>query len=790
MSVLTKKMLRSILRARGQAIAVASVVMCGTACYITLASAYRNLLLTRDTYYAQNRMADFEIQVERATATSLFKIEGLEGVRQVRGRIVEDVTVDIDGVEETRTGRMISMPSRDENVLDDIVLLEGRYFEASGQDEVILSQRFAQMNHLDVGDSLDMTVDGKRYTLRIVGLAQSPEYVYMLRNIQEMVPANERFGILWVTEEFAETAKNMRAACNNILGTVDNPDEVGRILDQAEDVLDGYGVYAKVKLADQLSNNFLSSEIKGLSVQSKVVPGIFLGVAALVIMILLNRMVRNERTQIGLMKAYGYSNWAVGFHYIQFALLLSVAGCLVAFVVGQILAHQIIQMYVEFYQFPLLRAAVYPDVMVRAVGIAIAFAVLGAVSAARRAAAIHPAESMRPEAPRTARRIFLERYDFAWRRMSFTWKMIARNVSRSRFRAGLNAFGVMVSAGLLIVGFFALDSIEYLLDYQFNKTQREDVKANLFLERGKDAFHDFARIEHVRRAEPVLQYPFEIKNAWMEEDIVVLGLRENGELQHVVDREGRPNTFSAKGLVLAEPLAERLGVQIGDRVSLRPLMDRVGEEREVAVSGIAQQYLGMNAYMNIDELSRLLEHGFAMNAVLLRVDEGLEPAVNEELKKIPAVASIEVKRESYENFRKILSRSMKIMTFMTVFFSSVIALSVIYNVTTVSLAERQRELASLRVLGFSREEVGRILYNENFVTGTIGLILGIPFGMSICWFISALFDTELYRFPLHVEPRTFTVSIGLTIVFIVIANLAVRGKIRRLDLVEVLKSRE
>jgi len=790
MRVLDRKLVRTLWWSRGQSIAVAMVVLCGTACYIAIASAHSNLVLTRDTYYSQYRFADFEIHLERAPLTAIFKLESLPGVRQVRGRIVKDVNLDIEGEDEPRIGRIISMPNRQRDVLNDICLMEGRYFSEGKQNEVILSQRFAQANGLKPGDQIEASIDNKKHTLRIVGTALSPEYVYTIRSVQELVPNFERFGILWVPRDFAETALDMSEACNNIIGSVDNPEVLDALLDTAEDILDPYGIFAKVKREDQISNRFISDEITGLEVMAKIVPGLFQGIAALVMLVLLNRMVRKERTEIGLLKAYGYSNFAVSFYYIKYALLLSLAGCLGGFALGQWLANAMIRLYVEYYNFPILQSRVYPEVLARSVAIGIAFALLGALSAAIRAARIQPAESMRPEAPRHGHRTLIERVAILWRNLSFTWKMIVRNVSRNAFRASLNAFGVMISSGLLIMGFFTLDSMDYMLKFQFEQVQREDVKVSFEAERGKEALYEAQRFAHVRYAEPLLQYPFEIKSDWRKKDTAIIGLPNGAQLQKLVDVQEKTVPVGDAGLVLSDRLARDLGVRAGDTLRVKPLMGRITKEKDVVVSKVVAQYLGSSAYMNIDELSRVLDEPFALNAVLLRTERGMESELNKELKDVPGVAAVEIKADSLKGLESTIEQSAQISNTMILLFAAVIAFSIIYNITTVSLAERQRELASLRVLGFSRHEVGRILYHENFALCIVGLILGIPFGVGVCRLIVKAYDTELYRLPFHLENSTYISATICSFLFVVIANLAVRHKINRLDMVEVLKERE
>lgn len=790
MTVLNKKLVRTIKWSWGQALATAIVVLCGTAGYLCLASVHKNLLLTRDTYYAQYRFADFEIYLERAPMRAADKLETVAGVRQVRGRIVKDVTVDIENVDEPRAGRLISMPARHDPVLNDVCLTGGRYFSPEVKNEVILSDRFAKENKLEPGSTIQISVNNKKHRLRVAGLGLSPEYVYMLRNVQELIPDPKRFGILWVPEDFAESALSMDGACNNIIGAVDHPNRLDQVLDDAEVLLKPYGVFGKTKREHQMSHRFLAEEIAGLKVSANTLPIIFMAMASMILLVLLNRMVRNERTEIGLLKAFGYSNVTIAGYYLKYALVLTVAGCIGGFLVGLWMASGLIRIYIDFYHFPLLVTRIYPEVVFRSMGLAFLAALLGALSAVRRVVGIQPAESMRAEAPRYARRIWLERFTGLWRRLSFSTKMITRNASRNAFRAMLNIIGVMVATGILIMGFFTLDSLDYMLKFQFKEVQREDVRTGFPVERGKAAFHETCRFDHVRYAEPMLQYPVEIRSGWRKREVVTEGLPRNAQLRRLLDYRGNPVDIGDGGLVLSDKLAECLAVKAGDEVILKPLMGKVDKERRVRVSKTVRQYLGMSAYMNIDCLSRLLDEPFAMNAALMRVEAGEEQNLNRQLKDVPGISSVEIKKDSLKALMQTFVKSMVTTNMILVLFAGAIACSLIYNLTTVSLAERQRELASLRVLGFSASEVGQIVYRENFLLGGIGLLLGIPFGMAVCLWLVHLYDTELYRLPYRIEVRTLIVSCVLIALFIAISNFMVRRKINSLDVIEALKARE
>ncbi|MEZ0374378.1 MAG: FtsX-like permease family protein [Candidatus Sericytochromatia bacterium] len=794
MSVLNRKLLRDLWQSKGQVVAVMAVIACGVAVYVTFYACYHNLLLTRDSYYARYRFHDMAIQLEKAPQSAVFRIAALPGVREASGRIVKDVNLSVAGDDENKIARLISLPARNADVpgaqINGIYVVQGRLFSPDVPDEVLVESRFFKANGLSLGDRLAVTVNGRRQSLKIVGTALSPEYVYNIRNIQEMLPNPKKFAIVWVQQLWAESQLDLKGSVNDIVAEIEDPEQAEKLLDQAGDLLKPYGVYAKVPRKQQISHWFLKSDLDGLQVSAKITPTIFLSIAAIILLILLSRMVQRERTQIGLLKAYGYRDLEIALHYVKFAGLVGLLGGLVGYGLGQWMARGMIQMYIQFYSFPLLSERFYPGLLASSLAISTGTALASALLVVRSVVYITPASAMRDNPPVSAHRTPLERIQSLWRQLSFTNKIIVRNVFRYPLRSGFTVLGVMFATAILLMGYFTRDAMDYMMLHQFSKVQREDMRVSFYLERGFDALYTLQRLPEVLRVEPQLLYAFELRQGWKKKELLITGLADDQRLFGLLDQHEQQIRIEGDGLVLMSQTAKELGLEIGDLVSLKPLIGRVDREVVVRIDQIMTQYIGSGAYMRLEALSRLLREPRAMNAVLLKLEPGSLKAINRRLKDIPAVASVEVKQDAFNNFQKTMGESMGISNFFMLLFAGVIAVAVIYNSTAISITERRREMASLRVLGYSTGEVGRIVFNENLLLSLLGLAIGLPFGTWMCMGMTQAYSTDVYRFPYYLSNTSYFITTGVILVFVFLSNWLSRRKIVSIDMVEALKSRE
>jgi putative ABC transport system permease protein len=786
---LRRKILRDLLGMKGQVTAIALIIACGVASYVCVLSAYRGLKGSRDAYYARYRMPDVFAYCEKAPLAAADRLRAVPGVRAVRPRIVFEVTIDLPEIPSPCTGRILSLPDDGRRVVGDVHLSRGRVFEGDGDRQVIVGERFAEEHGLEIGDRLRVIMNNRKEALRIVGIAIAPEFVYLIRGSGDILPDPVHYTVLWVSTTFAESVFAYEDAFNEAVATLEH-DAVGPdVIEAIDRILDPYGGIGAYLREDHPSHRYLDEEIKGLEGSAKFTPTIFLGVAAFVLHVLMGRLVRTQRTQIAVLRAFGFSTARLVGYVLGLVLLIGAIGAALGTAVGLWFARSMVEMYGEFYSFPVLRIGNDPSIVVTAVAVSLGFAVLGAISAAIQVARLRPAEGMRPEAPRSFHRTWIERRGWLWARLGFVWRMVVRGIGRARLRTAVTVLGVSLSASILVLGYFTEDSLDELMDFQYGSVDRQDARVAFNAYRGIDALREVRRLPGVRSAEPELMVPVKLRNGWREKRAALQGLDRETTLRGLVDLKRGEVPLPSDGLMLSSKLAELLALDLGDEVAVE-VLDGEKARLRVTVSALVDEYIGTSAYVDRGLLSRWIGEEDAMTSALLRVDEARTDALDRELKRLPAVESVSFTSQVRENFEETLSASMAIMTGVLKVFAGIIAFGVIYNAARISLEIRRRELASLRVLGFTKREVAAILWREGVLISLFAIPIGLAIGYGFCLAMSELYDTDLYRFPVVFTARTAVLTTLWVLGFTLTAGLLVGRKVGRLDLVEVLKARE
>ena len=784
---LDKKLVRDAWALKGQALAISLVIGAGVAMFIMYLSTFASLRLTQNTYYERYRFAHVFSGLTRAPLALGDRIAEIPGVARVDVRGVVDVPLDVPDLTEPASGRLIGIPIPRVGTLNDIFLRRGRFPSPERVDEVIVSEAFAISRSLGPGDTVGAIINGRRRDLEIVGVGLSPEYIYSIRP-GELIPDDSRFGIFWMDGRSLAAAFDMEGGFNNVALTLlpgaSEPDVIARL----DALLAIFGGLGSIPRSLQTSHWYLDNELRQLQSVGLVLPVVFLLVAAFLLNVVLTRIVSVQREQIAALKALGYTNGELSWHYGKLSLLIGAAGGLFGLIGGAWMGSGMTSIYNGFFRFPTLQYTLPPAVVFGGILVSFVAAGFGALNAVRRVAALPPAEAMRPEPPAQYRRSLLERAGLE-RILSAPVRMIIRNVGRHPIRAATSVIGIAASVSMLILGTFFLDAIGVLMDQQFFVIQRQDVTVNFVLPASGRSLYELGRMPGVIHVEPTRAVPARLRFEQRSRIISLQGLVADPQLNRVVDVAGGVMRLPPDGLVLSLMLSDILGVGVGDAVRVE-ILDGRRRVTDVRVAGIVEEYMGTSAYMEIDALRRLAGEGDTLSGAFLRVDPAQSAALYAHLKDTPAVAGVALKRTALESFDKTLAETFYVMIFFNLLFSAVIAFGVVYNAARVSLSERSRELASLRVLGFTRGEISFILLGELAAVTAMAIPIGMLMGYIFAGLLVAAFNTELYRFPLVVSARTFGYAASAVLVAATLSGLAVRRRLDHLDLVAVLKTRE
>jgi putative ABC transport system permease protein len=784
---LDRKLLRDLAGVKGQAIAIALVIGSGVAMFVMYLSNFDSLRLTRQAYYERYRFADVFAGCKRAPDRLAGRIAEIPGVNRVATRVVTEVSLDVEGLDEPAVGRLVSIPAGREPELNALFLRSGRWIEPGRPDEVLVGEGFALAHGLGPGDRVAAVIYGRRRQLEIVGVALSPEYVYSIRPGQ-VVPDDRLYGIFWMEHRALAAALDMEGGFNDVALDLAPGASAPEVIDRLDRLLELYGGLGAIPRAQQISHWYLESELTSLRTVGWIVPAIFLAVASFLLNVVLVRIVSVQREQIAALKALGYGNREIGLHYAEWGLAIAVAGVALGSLGGARLGVGMLGLYNEFYRFPELVYRLDPAVVAGAVTVSLAAAVLGALGAVRRAVRLPPAEAMRPEPPAMYRRSLVERLG-AGRWLGQAARMVIRNLERRPWRALASVVGIAFAAAMLITGMFMVDAIDVVLETVFQAGQRQDVTVTFIEPRPASAFYAVTRMPGVLDAEPERTVAVRLVHGHRARYTAIVGLPARSRLLRVVDHDGRAVELPPAGLVTSAKLAELLAAEPGDVLTVEV---REGERpvRRLPLAATVDDYLGTAAYMEIGALRRLLREGQTVSAVELTADPVELDRLYHALKSTPAVAAVNLRDAAIASFKSTLAETLGLLIFFNVLFAGIIAFGVVYNAARVSLSERSRELASLRVLGFTRAEIGAILLGELAVLTLVAVPLGLVMGYGLAALVAMAYDTELYRFPLVVFPRTFAAAAGVVLVAAAVSALAVRRRLNRLDLVAVLKTRE
>ncbi|HEX6704817.1 MAG TPA: ABC transporter permease [Albitalea sp.] len=789
MRALDRKLLRDLRLMWSQAITIALVVASGIGGFITSLSAVDSLALARDRFYADGRFADVFAGVKRAPSSMADALRQVEGVADVQTTLEEIVRVEIPGLPDPIIGQLIGLDLRSPPRMNLVTVSSGRGLDATsthadGSIDALVSEGFAQSRQLRPGARLTALINGKQRTLRMVGTALTPEFIFA--GLWGM-PDTRGFGVFWIDREALAAACDMRGAFNRVALKLAPGASQQAAVDGVARLLAPYGGREAHGRAEQASHAMLDNEIKQQRVLGTVLPAIFLGVAAFLLNVVVSRLVSTQREQIAALKALGYPNRAIAAHYLQLVLLIVAMGLVLGVLVGDRLGTLFTGLYAELFRFPSFEHRIAPRLLVTSAAITVATAVIGTLNAIVATVRLPPAEAMRPPAPARYRRTLLETLGI--QRMGPATRMIVRNMERRPWRTALAIGGVAAAVAIVIMGNFFRDAIEVVVDTQFTLGLRGDISVWTAEPVDDVVRHELARVPGVTMTESTRFLATTFSNGHRRERVLIRGYAPRAELYRVVDVDQRETLLEGRGLVLTDRLADKLAVRVGDTVRIEVLEGRA-RTLELRVDGTVREMFGLNAYLDRHVMNRLLGDGDVTTGYVLAVERGAEPGVLEATKAMPRAAGAWSKATMLRNMEEISARNVRIMSTILTVFASVIAVGVVYNNARIALAERAWELASLRVLGFSRAEVSALLLGELAVIIAIALPLGMALGFGLVHATSELLESDQFHFPVVIRARTYAWAALCVVAAGAASALVVRRRIDKLDMVAALKTRD
>jgi putative ABC transport system permease protein len=786
---LDRKLLRDLRLMWSQVLTIALVVASGVGGFITTLSAVDSLALARDRFYASGRFADVFASVKRAPNALTQTLLTMPGVADVQTTIEQVVRIELPGVTDPVLGQLIGIDPNTPMRMNRITVRNGGTLDATPLiDQAIpalVSAAFADARSLAPGVRVSALINGKRRALQIVGVALSPEFIFA--GLQG-VPDLRGFGVFWVPHDALAAAYDMDGAFNRVAIKLAPGTSENSVIDALSLQLTRYGGREAHGRKDQASHAMLDSEIKQQRVLGTVLPSIFLGVAAFLLNVVVSRLVATQREQIAALKALGYPNISIGVHYLKLVLVIVAVGLMMGVVLGDVLGGQFLLLYAQSFRFPSFEHRVAPWLIVVGFGITATTAVLGTLNAILATVRLAPAEAMRPQAPGRYRRTLVERLGIT--RISPALRMILRNMERRPLRTLLSTAGVAASVAIVVMGNFFSDAIDFIVDAQFNVALRSDVVVWMPEAADDSARHELARLPSVTAVESGRDVAVRFVNGHLSQRGAVQGMARNAELRRIIDMDKRvANQLGGDGLVMTDRLADKLGLRVGQTVRIEVLE---GQQRTVGVplTATVREMMGLNAYMERRALNRLLQEGDLSTQFALGIERGREPELLQATKQVPRVVGAFSKATVLRNMQEVSARNIRIMSTVLTLFATVIAVGVVYNNARIALAERTWELASLRVLGFTRAEVSGLLLGEMAIGITVALPLGMVMGYGVVQLVSQLVASDQFLFPVVVQPATYAWSALVVLAAAVASALVVRRRIDKLDMVAALKTRE
>jgi putative ABC transport system permease protein len=773
-------------------IAILAIITAGIGCMVGMLATFNNLDSAKIAYYSTCRMADFWIDLKKAPTTAIDEIASIEGISTVYPRIVKEVIVDLEGVSKPLSGKVISLPSTRKPVLNNIVLRSGGYFTGQRRNEVIVSEKFAQARHLAPGKFIHLIMNGQRKKMFIIGIAISSEFIY-LTPPGAMAPSPETYGAFWIKHDYAEDVFGFHGACNNVVGllTPEARIEPELVLKKVAAYLEQYGVFSKTILKNQFSNLSLTTEMQGLQMMATMLPILFLSVAALVLNVVMLRLVEQQRTVIGTLKALGVKNKDIFAQFILYGLIVGVTGGFTGAALGYWIAAEMTEWYQAFFTFPHLINIPYYAAIISGFIVSILFSACGTIRGVKKVILLEPAEAMRPPPPPIGGKVWLENWTFFWQRLDFRWQIVLRGILRNRGRTLIGIISAAMGSAIVLMSLGMGNSMNYMVYFQFDKVLLSDYEISLHDDVDGGALYEAKRLPGVYHVEPKLTVACTFRRNNHYKKGVITGIIPDARLTVPRNECGSAVKIPSTGILMTTRLAEKLDAKIGDTVQVTPIKG-LRKPFDVTIVNTVNSTFGLAVYANYHFLNKLINEDNAISGLQLKAAQGprIQDQFYKDVKRYPKLSSLGDIRQQKHQIQHDFVNKMNSMIYVMVAFAAIIFFGSILNAGLISISERQREIATFRVLGYRSREIGNIFLREALIINMIGAALGLPVGYWLLYIMAIHYRNDSYSMPCIVNNSTWFIAMGLAFMFIVTAFLIIQHAINKLDWSEALKMKE
>ncbi len=787
MRTLRRKLLRDLARMRGQVAAIAVVIAAGVMTLILAVTTLDALSLTQERFYQDHQFAHVFADLKRAPEGAAERLADIPGVNQLETRVKAPVRLEVDGFADPVRGQLVSIPDGRQPDINRLYLRQGSLPAAERSDQVLVSEPFAQAHGLQAGDRLTAIIRGRQETLIISGLALSPEFIYQI-GPADLLPDYARYAIVWMNRRALANAYGMDGAFNNVVLTLQARADEAPVIDRLDTLLAPFGGIGAHGRDELPSHEILSQELDQLRVMAVVLPALFLGVSAFLLNVLMGRIIRTQRQEVAVLKAFGYRNRDIALHYGLLTGFIVLIGSTLGTVLGAWAADSLAAVYTEYFRFPDIRFRLQPRIVLLAVAIAGAAAALGTWRAVQGAVSLPPAEAMRPPAPERFRQGWLE-HSRLGRLLDQPSRIILRNLARHRLKASLSILGIGLSAALLLVGSFQFSAVDHMIDVQYRLIHKSDLHLTFTDPTPERALGELRHKPGVHYVEGYRSVPVRLRNGRTDHRTAILGLESEPQLRTLIDAHHQPVRLPPEGLLLTDFLAEHLRVRPGDTLLVEVLE---GHRRtvEVPLAAVVAEPIGVSAYMERRALNRLMGEGPAISGSWLLTDRSREQDLFDSLWELPRVAGIGLTGQAETAIRGYIEDTVLIMMAILLLLAGCIAFAVVYNNARIAFAERARELATLRVLGFTRAEVAWILIGEIALLTLLAIPLGWLIGTGFAWLLNQAMSMEMLRIPFIITPGTYAFAAVGVLLASLLSVVLIARRLRRLDMVSALKTVE